>query len=133
MLKNILSIAAGYAAWTVIFLGGVAGVRAMRPDVHDANGFTSDVTTLLIYLILSIVASLAAGFLAGKIAGNSKTLSAAILAICLLATGIPVQLSAWNDLPVWYNLAFLILLVPVTMLGATAVGSKAADLKHAAT
>ena len=34
-----------------------------------------------------------------------------------MATGIPVQLSAWDQLPVWYNLVFLVLLVPVTMLG----------------
>lgn len=131
MVKNILSIIAGYVAWSAIFLGGVAGVRSLRPDVHDANGITGDVSTLVVYLILSIVASLAAGFLTAKIAGKSKTLCAAILAICLLGTGIPVQLGVWNDLPVWYNLIFLILLVPITMLGAAVAGSKAADLKHA--
>ena len=133
MFKNILSVVAGYVVWTLIFLGGLAAVRALRPDVHDINGFTSDILTLVIYLIVSIVASLAAGFVTAKIAGKSKTLYAAILAICLLATGIPVQLSAWNDIPVWYNLAFLILLVPVTMLGASLVNSKTVPIKHAAT
>lgn len=132
MFKNILSVVAGYVVWTVIFLGGAAAVRALRPDVH-VNGFTSDIPTLVIYLIVSIAASLAAGFVTAKIAGGSKMLFAAILAVCLLATGIPVQLSAWNDLPVWYNLTFLILLVPVTMLGAGWSHSGAVPLKHAAT
>ena len=133
MFKNILSVVAGYVVWTVIFLGGAAAVRSLRPDVHDINGFTSDIPTLVIYLIVSIVASLAAGFVTAKIAGSSKTMYAAILAVCLLATGIPVQLSAWNDLPVWYNLAFLILLAPVTMLSAGLVNSRAVPLKNAAT
>ncbi len=124
MVKNILSVIAGYVIWTVIFLGGAAGIRAVRPDVHDENGITADVATLAVYLVISVIASLAGGFSAAKIASSSKTLCAGILAACLLATGIPVQLSAWNDLPVWYNLAFLILLVPVTMIGAALVKSK---------
>ena len=118
MLRNILSVIIGYAVWTVIFLGGATGVRSVRAEFHDENGFTSDLVSLVSYLIISIVASLAAGFIAGKLASSAKMVCAWILAICLLATGIPVQLSAWNDLPVWYNLAFLILLVPVTLVGS---------------
>jgi hypothetical protein len=30
----------------------------------------------------------------------------------LLATGLGVQSSAWSQLPVWYHLAFLALLIP---------------------
>jgi hypothetical protein len=98
-------------------LGGAALVRSARASVHDENGFTSDTSTLLIYLVLSVLASLAAGALTGKIAATAKMVCVAVLAACLLATGVPVQLSAWNDLPVWYNLVFLVLLVPVTLLG----------------
>ena len=54
-----------------------------------------------------------------------------ILAGCLLATGIPVQLSAWNDLPVWYNLVFLTLLVPVTIAGGLSVKSTNPSIGHA--
>ena len=118
MIKNIISVVAGYVIWTVIFLGGVAAIRAMRADVHDDKGITSDVPTLIIYLLISFVASFAAGYIAVKIAESSKMIVAVILAVCLLATGIPVQLSTWNDLPVWYNLAFLIMLVPITLAGA---------------
>ena len=123
MLKNIVSVVAGYAVWTVIFLGGAALVRAARPDVHDENGFTSDVTTLSIYLVISIIASFGSGFLTAKIAIH-RWVCASILAILLLGTGIPVQLSAWDKLPVWYNLAFLILLVPVTMFGASLIKTR---------
>ena len=132
MLKNIISVVAGYVLWATIFLIGGVAIRAALPAVHDEKGITSDVGTLVIYLVVSIIASLAAGFLTAKLANNSQTLYAGILAVCLLATGIPVQLSAWDVLPVWYNLAFLIMLVPVTMLGASLVSSKADPVKHAA-
>jgi uncharacterized membrane protein (DUF485 family) len=117
MIRNIVSVVVGYAVWTVIFLGGSAAIRNFRAEFHDENGFTSDVVSLVSYLVFSIVASVAAGFLCVKIASSGKWLCATVLAICLLATGIPVQLSAWNDLPVWYNLVFLVMLVPVTLLG----------------
>ena len=58
MAKNIIAVVAGYVLWAVIFLGGGAAIRALRPDVHDANGITSDTSTLLLYLIVSVAASL---------------------------------------------------------------------------
>lgn len=128
MLKNIASVIVGYILWTVIFLGGASAVRAAMPGAHDENGFTSSVPVLSIYLALSVLASLAAGFLTAKIANAPrKRLFAGITAVCLLATGIPVQLSTWDDLPVWYNLAFLILLVPATMQGAALVKQRLND------
>ena len=64
-----------------------------------------------------------------RIAGASRRWTcAAVLAALLLATGIPVQLSVWNDLPVWYNLAFLILLVPETVFGASLLNWKDAEV-----
>jgi hypothetical protein len=117
MIKNIAAVAAGYLLWTVIFLGGAAVVRAVNPDVHDDQGFTTHALTLMVDLVISIIASLAAGFVCAKIAVNNTTRYVGILAGCLLATGIPVQLGAWDKLPVWYNLTFLILLVPITMIG----------------
>lgn len=90
---------------------------AIMPDVFDEAGMTGDITALVAILVLSVVASFVGGFGCSKIAQSNKMICGWILAVCLLATGIPVQLSAWDQLPVWYNLVFLVLLVPVTMLG----------------
>jgi len=127
MVKKILSVIVGYALWTTIFLGGNFGVQAVRPELYDENGVTTDVPMLCIGLVIAFIASLAGGFVCAKIAGTSKTLCAGILAACLLATGVPVQLGFWDVLPIWYNVTFLILLVPVTMVGAALVKSKASD------
>ena len=112
IVKSILSVVVGYAVWTVIFLGGAAGIRGVRADVHDEQGITGDVATLLMYLVLSFAASVAAGWVGAKIAGRAHWVHGGVLAVCLLATGIPVQLSAWDVLPVWYNLVFLVMLDP---------------------
>ncbi|MEJ2539061.1 MAG: hypothetical protein P8188_03585 [Gemmatimonadota bacterium] len=115
MLKRVLGIVAGYGAWTVIFLGGSAVLRSALSGVHDARGFTRDPTALILYLLLSFVASFAAGLVTSRVSGAWRPVL--ILAALLLATGIPVQAGSWNDLPVWYHLVFLGMLVPLTLAG----------------
>lgn len=127
MVTKILSVIAGYAVWTLIFLGGNFAAQAARPELYDESGVTTDVSMLSIGLVISVIASLVGGFVCAKIAGTSKTICASILAVCLLGTGIPVQLGFWDVLPVWYNLTFLILLVPVTMVGAGLVKAPSKD------
>lgn len=117
MLRNVLAVAAGYAVWTVIFLGGSAGIRSGMPQVHDADGFTNSAAALSLYLLISFLASLAAGTATGRVASSPTGKKVLILGLLLLATGIPVQLSAWDRIPLWYNLVFLAALVPVTVAG----------------
>lgn len=115
MLKRVLGIGAGYLAWTVVFLGGSAILRSVMASVHDADGYTENPMALLLYLALSFAASFLAGLTTGRATGATRAV--VILAILLLATGIPVQLGAWDRIPVWYNLIFLAMLVPMTLVG----------------
>lgn len=124
MIMSILSIVAGYAVWTVLFLGGSAGIRSVMASSHDAAGYTSDIAALLTYLVLSMIASVAAGYVTAKVSKVKVKRDSLILAGALLATGIPVQISSWSLIPIWYNLAFLVMLVPLTILGSTLVPSK---------
>lgn len=121
MVKQGMGIVAGYLTWTVIFLGGSAVLRAALAGVHDAEGFTTDLTALLLYLLLSFAASFLAGFATARLVGRGRPVL--ILAVLLLATGIPVQLSAWDRIPVWYNLIFLAMLVPLTLMGGRRAGT----------
>lgn len=115
MLKQLAGVLAGYAVWTVVFLGGSAVVRSTMAGVHDADGFTGDGLALALYLLLSFAASVLAGLTTSRIAGGGRPVW--ILAGLLLATGIPVQASAWDRLPIWYHLIFLGMLVPMTLAG----------------
>lgn len=115
MLKQLIGIVVGYLTWTVVFLGGSAAVRAVLAGVHDAEGMTRDPMALVLYLVLSFAASFLAGLVTARLSDALRPVW--ILAALLLATGIPVQMSAWDQLPVWYHLVFLGMLVPMTLAG----------------
>lgn len=123
MARNVLASTLGYMVWTAFFLGSAAVIRSMMPSVHDEAGFTSDVTALSLLLLISVIASLLAGYAAARAALVPKTTWVWVTAIALLATGIPVQLSTWDQVPVWYNVIFLALLVPATIIGGRIGGS----------
>ncbi len=122
MIRNVLAVIAGYAAWTAVFFASAAGIRSAMPEVHDDAGFTSNTTALVLYLVGSFAASLLAGFIAARTAQSTKLRWVWITALALLATGVPVQLSPWDQLPLWYNLVFLVLLVPLTLAGGRVGG-----------
>lgn len=130
MARNLLAAALGYLVWTAVFLGGSAGIRRAMASVHDQAGLTSDVTALSAYLAVSVVASLLAGYAVGRIAHAPKAKWVWITALALFATGVPVQLGVWDQLPLWYNVVFLLLLVPVTILGGR-LGGSGSDLATA--
>ncbi len=127
MLKSVVAVVAGYVAWTVVFLGSSFGIRTLMSDVHTDDGLTTDLSALLLYLIMSVVASLIAGFVAARLAPRKMTRHAFVLALLLLATGIPVQLANWDVLPVWYNVAFLGMLLPATIAGVRLAGPEIID------
>ncbi len=118
MLKIILGVVVGFIVWSIIWVGGEALIRAIAPG----SAVPSDITyfdstgVLLGYLVRSIIASILAGLSAVLVAAEvSKT--PLILGVVLLIVGIMVQASAWSVLPVWYHLVFLVLLIPMTILG----------------
>ena len=123
MIRNLASTMTGYVLWTVIYLGGQGAVRNGFPDLHDEAGGTTAVPVLLLYLAISFAASLVAGFLTAKMALPPRWRPVWILAGLLLATGIPVQLGYWDQLPIWYHLVFLAALVPLTLLGGRWAGA----------
>jgi hypothetical protein len=114
----IAGIVIGFIVWSIIFVGGESLMRAIAPGtVAPVDATYVDSPLLLLgYLIRSVIASIVAGFVASLIAKeNSQT--TVILGVILLAVGLMVQIGAWSMLPVWYHLIFLVLLIPMTILG----------------
>lgn len=115
-MKKLLGIVVGYLVWTAIFLGGGAVLRsAFGTPEAGAGAADLPVVLLVLLLVLSFSASFVAGALTARMAGGGRP--ALILGGLLLGTGIPVQLGAWDQLPVWYHLVFLGMLVPMTVAG----------------
>ena len=128
MVRIILGVIAGFLVWSIVWIGsdqvlmnlssGWYGAHQLSFETAMLNQtpFTPDNTILVMHIVRSIIISLMAGFLAAFIANENKK-APLILGVLLLLFGLMVQIMAWNYLPVWYHVAFLALLVPVTVLG----------------
>ncbi len=124
MLRPILAVIAGYAVWTVIWLTGGVTLFPESSKAAAQGEPVTDTGVLVRYLILSVVCSAAAGVVARLVGGKKGMAAAIVTAVLLLLTGIGVQAGVWRQMPFWYHLTFLILLVPVTLVGARLVPRK---------
>lgn len=128
MGRIILGVIVGFVAWSIIWVGGDEALASFSGGWYSTNKlnlekaafnkteYTADSFFLLINLIRSVFASLLSGFLAAFVASENRR-TTMILGVLLLVVGIIVQAMVWNLLPVWYHLAFLLLLIPVTIAG----------------
>jgi len=117
MLRIILGVVAGFIVWSILWVGVDAGLRAVWISYDESvKAMTFSSSMLIVPLILSAIVSIVSGFVAALIAKeNSK--SPLILGIVLLIVGIFAQMGVWDKIPLWYHLAFWILLIPMTVLG----------------
>jgi len=128
MVRIILAIIVGFIVWSILWIGSDMILMSALPDwygkhhkeleaaVTNKTAFMSDSVILLIGLIRSVIFSIICGFLAALIA-KENVKSTLGLGVLLLAFGIFIQSVYWNYAPLWYHLSFLILLIPMTVLG----------------
>jgi hypothetical protein len=121
MGRAIVGVIAGYAVWTALWLGGNSLLFGRAGEVVASGQKFTAVGLLLGILALSVVCSLAAGAAAAAIAKARTRGAVMVMGTLLLATGIAVQASVWNLMPVWYHVPFLVLVVPACILGARLV------------
>ena len=131
MIRSILSVLAGFALWTVLWLASNAALAATVPGAFREDGSTDSVGMLLLLLVLSVVFSVIAGYVTALLAHEKTTQHTLALGLALLAVGIFVQIQYWDVMPVWYHLSFLALLVPGVLLGAQTQRSRNAQLSVA--
>jgi hypothetical protein len=117
-MRTILAAVIGFVLWTVLWLGSNALLPVLTPSSFREDGSTDSTLLIAIILLLSLLFSLIAGATAARVARGSATAALWTLGIALLAVGIFVQLQFWALFPLWYNLLFLILLIPGVFAGA---------------
>ena len=130
MGRIILGVIVGFIAWSILWVGGDEAMAKLSPGWYGAqslslekamtNNNPSDANIsaafLVFNLIRSILTSLLSGYLAAFVANENRR-TTMILGVLLLLVGVAVQAMVWNLLPIWYHLAFLFLLIPVTIAG----------------
>jgi len=128
MVRIILGVIVGFIVWSILWVGGDEALGSLSPTWYGTHKlafekaafnntpFEANSTILLFKLFHSIIASLISGYLAVLLSNENKR-TTTILGVLLLIVGIAVQASAWNLLPIWYHLIFLLLLIPMTIAG----------------
>jgi hypothetical protein len=116
MVKGILGVVAGLAAWVAIAIAAGLVLRLSWPayaSVAAAMAFT--LPMLAARLSIGAAATVAAGLVTALIARRSLR-AALITGLLLLLAFIPQHILLWARFPVWYHLTFLLSLVPLTVL-----------------
>jgi hypothetical protein len=127
MVRIILGVVVGFVVWSVLWVGSDAVFSVISPGwgktsaefqeaVVSKTPYALSSAVLLALLVKSFIVSIISGFTAALIAGEN-TRSTLILGVLLLLFGIFVQAAYWNYMPLWYHIPFLVLLIPMTILG----------------
>ncbi|HEX8738060.1 MAG TPA: hypothetical protein VF721_22190 [Pyrinomonadaceae bacterium] len=128
MLRIILGVIVGFILWSILWVGGDAVLSAISPGwwgrtslefraaVENKTPYSLDSIVLILLLVKSVVTSVISGFVTAAIARENAK-STLLLGILLLLFGIFIQSMYWNYMPLWYHLPFLLLLIPMSMLG----------------
>lgn len=122
MGRAIGAVIAGYALWSVLWVGANGVLAQLMPDVIVPGTRIESVPLLLGYIVWSGVLSVLAGFVTARIARERSRGAVGALAAALLLTGIGVEVSSWSIAPAWYHITFLVLLVPLTLFGGRLAG-----------
>lgn len=132
MMRGIGAVAAGLMVWIVVVTVGNVALRGAIPGYGEAEAALrvappGDATTatpvaftlamMIARLLLGAASSVLAGATVAWVArGNDR--AAWILGILLVVLFIPVHVWMWARFPLWYHAAFLVSLLPCSLLGA---------------
>lgn len=117
MMKAVVGIVAGLAVWIAIVIVAGMIVRVSWPAYASvAAAMTFTLPMLVARLSIGALATLAAGLVTTVIVPRSM-LVRLMPGVILLVAFIPQHIILWNTFPVWYHLAFLLTLVPLTYAG----------------
>lgn len=126
-MRIILGIIVGFVAWSILWVGSDAlfsvssadwGRKSLefRMAAERQIPYAIENSVLIVLLIKSFIISIISGFLAALIAKeNSKSVTG--LGILLLIFGVFIQMAYWNYMPLWYHVTFLLMLIPMTIVG----------------
>lgn len=125
MVRSILAVLAGNISWAVLFLGSNTILASLFPAQFKVEKISS-VPFLLLLLILSILFSIIAGYITARIAQRKEIAHTIVLGVLQLAMGIAAQLANYEVLPLWYHIAFLLMLIPGNVFGGWLIAKQSA-------
>ena len=128
MVRIVLGVIAGFFSWLIVWFGSEKILSAIWPEgfgahqrafeaaVKNGGPFTAATSLLLTHIVLGSIVSVMSGFLAALVAGGNPR-APLVLGFLLLALGVVKVVMSWSYVPVWYQVIFTALLIPMTIMG----------------
>ena len=128
MVRIVLGVIAGFFSWLIVWFGSEkilstiwpegfgAHQRAFEAAVKNGGPFTAATSLLLTHIVLGSIVSVMSGFLAALVAGGNPR-APLVLGFLLLALGVVKVVMSWAYVPIWYQVIFTALLIPMTIMG----------------
>src|SRR5207247_6317952 len=127
MLRIALGVIAGFIAWLVVWIVSEKVIGAIWPAfgvhqkafeeaVKNGGSFTGETGPLLTHIVMGTIVSLMAGALAALIAGENSRAPLAV-GIVLLLMGVMKAVMSWRYVPIWYQVIFTAMLLPMAIVG----------------
>ena len=91
------------------------------PGSFDEDGITQSTGILILVLVVSVISSFFAGMVTAALALGDKGKVVKVLAVVQLIIGICVQISYGDRIPIWWNIIFLALIMPIHLIGGRAL------------
>jgi hypothetical protein len=115
-MRSVLAILAGIVAIPIIGLIAGRVMLTYAPPAVLSTGVISGGYAAT-SLFCSQISNIAGGYITGALAPNKRLLHSAILAVISTAIGIWVASKDWHRAPLWYHLAEIALVLPITVAG----------------
>ena len=128
MVRIVLGVIAGFFSWLIVWFGSEKILSAIWPEgfgahqrafeaaVKNGGPFTAATSLLLTHIVLGSIVSVMSGFLAALVAGGNPR-APLVLGFLLLALGVVKVVMSWAYVPIWYQVIFTALLIPMTIMG----------------
>ncbi len=147
MLRKAMGVVGGFAAWLIVWVGIEAVLSGVWPDGYGAHqraftaaiktgaAFTPDAVILVIHVVIAMAVACLSGFWAAWLSRENQRVPM-ILGILLFALAILKAAMTWSLVPVWYHVAFTMVLLPMALIGGKLCGwprSKSPDRQDSST
>jgi hypothetical protein len=135
VMRTIVGVVVGFVAWLFGWMGWEMVLSAIWPEWFGAhqrafqaaitNGapFTPDTTILLIHIVSGSLNATLSGLVAARIAGEYRR-TPVVMGVVLLALGLMKAMLSWSLVPIWYHVAFSVLLFVMAALGGRAAARR---------
>lgn len=117
MMRSVWAILAGFILIGVLGFGTDAIVRAMSPWAFNARGAPTNLWILIVSMLYSAVYGVVGCYVAARLAPSNPMKHAMILGLIGLLTGGYVNYLFWGQVPSWYPIINVLLILPLAWLG----------------